>query len=61
MTCALTWALIVVLLPVIILLWATESKSTRIKRLRRNGATWKTIAAKMNTSPSTARRWAKAS
>ena len=29
------WMLALILLPVLIILWATESKSTRIQRLRK--------------------------
>ncbi|WP_186570220.1 helix-turn-helix domain-containing protein [Synechococcus sp. PROS-U-1] len=60
MTCFTVWVLVVLLLPLHLLLWATESKSTRINRLRRRGATWKTIAARYGVSQSTARRWANA-
>jgi len=40
-TCFFAWVLVVVLFPLVLLLWATESRHTRIQRLRRNGATWK--------------------
>jgi DNA-binding CsgD family transcriptional regulator len=46
------------LLPVLILLWATESKQQRAKRWRKAGNTYKTIASRLNVSPSTARRYA---
>ena len=59
-TCITAWVVALVLLPVLVLFWATESKSTRITRLRRNGATWKAIAARYGVSQSTARRWANA-
>ena len=61
MTCTvIAWALAVLALPLLVLLWATESRATRIARLKRAGATWKEIAARYGVSPSTARRWAKA-
>ena len=53
-------ALAAILLPVTVLLWATESRHTRIQRLRRNGHTWKAIATRYGVSQSTARRWATA-
>ena len=61
MTCtAIAWVLVLLTLPIVILLWATESRSTRIARLRRNGATWKSIGQRYGVSPTTARRWATA-
>ena len=58
MTCtAIAWVLVLLLFPVLLLLWATESRSTRIARLRRNGATWAAIAARYGVSPTTVRRW----
>jgi DNA invertase Pin-like site-specific DNA recombinase len=60
MTTALCWVLVVILFPVALLLWATESRHTRIQRLRRQGQTWKQIAARYGCSASTARRWATA-
>ncbi len=57
-TCALAWAAVLIALPVIVLLWATESKATRINRLRASGNTWKAIANRYNVSPTTIRRWA---
>lgn len=59
MTCtALAWVVVLLLFPVLILLYATESRSTRIARLRRNGATWAAIGARYGVSRHTARRWA---
>jgi len=58
MTNALVWALVLLMLPLHLLLWATESKGTTVRRLRRQGLTWKSIAARFNASPSTVRRWA---
>lgn len=59
MTCtALAWVVVLLTLPIVVLLWATESRSTRIARLRRNGATWAAIGARYGVSRRTARRWA---
>jgi len=57
-TCVAAWALALLLLPLLVLLWATESRSTRIQRLRRSGWTWKRIATRYGVSATTARRWA---
>jgi uncharacterized protein YjcR len=51
-------ALALLPLPALLLFWATESRSTKIRRLRSQGLTWATIATKLHCSPSTARRWA---
>ena len=56
--CVLAWCLVILFLPVVVLLWATESRSTRINRLLRNGATWAAIATRYGVSPSMVRRWA---
>ena len=59
MTCTtIAWVLALLFLPIVVLLWATESRHVRIQRLRRNGHTWKQIAERYNVSVTTARRWA---
>ncbi|WP_114992923.1 helix-turn-helix domain-containing protein [Synechococcus sp. UW179A] len=60
MNTALAWMAVLVTLPLIVLFWMTESRSTRIQRLRRQGLTWKVIAARYGCSATTARRWANA-
>ena len=61
-SCIAAWAAVLLTLPVIVLLWATEAPAVRrrrrIGRLRAQGCTWATIAADLGVSPSTARRWA---
>ena len=59
-TCLLAALLVALLLPLHVLLWATESRSSRIQRLRRNGATWAQIGARYGVSRTTAARWARA-
>jgi DNA invertase Pin-like site-specific DNA recombinase len=44
------------LLPVLILLWATESRDQRIRRWRRAGASQQSIADRIGVSRSTVRR-----
>jgi hypothetical protein len=60
MTATICWVLVLLLLPLHLLLWATESRHTRIKRWRKQGQTWPQIATKLGCSPTTARRWATA-
>ena len=50
-----------ILFPVIFILWLSESKQERAKRLRKSGHTYKQIAAIIGCkSPSTARKYAMA-
>ena len=44
-------------LPVVVLLWATESPRQRARRMRRRGHTYRTIAARVGRAPSTVHRW----
>lgn len=60
MTCFFAWAAALLLLPLIVLLWATESRATRINRLRSNGHTWKAIGARYGVHRTTVKRWAMA-
>jgi DNA-binding CsgD family transcriptional regulator len=58
MTCSFfVGALVVLLFPVIVLLWLTESKQQRAKRWRKSGQTYASIASRLNVSPTTARRY----
>ena len=59
-TCLLAWALALLLLPCIVIWNLTESRHTKIQRLRSQGATWKAIATRYGVSATTARRWATA-
>ncbi len=51
------WLAALVLLPIIFILWLTESRSTRINRLRKNGGAWKAIGTRYGVSDKTAKRW----
>ena len=53
-TAALLLALI--LLPLLVLLWASESRQQRAKRWRRSGLTQQAIADRLGCSRSTVRR-----
>ena len=57
MTCFTVWLAALLLLPVIFLLWLTESPQQRAKRWRKAGATYQSIASRLSISPTTARRW----
>jgi hypothetical protein len=56
-TCLAATLLAVLAVPLIVLLWATESRTARIKRMRSNGYTWKAIGARYGVSASTPRKW----
>jgi hypothetical protein len=56
-TCLAAWAAALLLLPVLLLLWATESRQQRAHRWRRQGLTQQAIADRFKVSRSTARRW----
>jgi hypothetical protein len=58
--CIAAWAAVLLLLPLHLLLWATASRSQRIRRWRAQGCTWAAIATRLGCSTSTARRWAAA-
>jgi len=54
--CLLAWALALLLLPVLFLAWATESRTDRARRWRRAGLTQAAIADRLGCSRSTVRR-----
>ena len=58
MTCFLAWGAALLLLPLILLFWITESPQQRARRWRKAGHTYKSIASRLNVSPTTARRYA---
>jgi len=45
------------LLPLLLLLWATESPRQRARRMRRRGHTYRTIGARLGVAHTTARRY----
>lgn len=55
-TCLLAWAAALLLLPVLILLWATESRQQRARRLRGYGWAQQRIADHLGVSRTTVRR-----
>lgn len=56
MSTTISLLLILLLLPVLILLWATESREQRARRWRRDGMTYRVIAERLGCSQTTARR-----
>ena len=54
---AIAWLLVLLLLPFIVVWNLTESRSTKIRRARDNGQSWRQIAARYGVSPSTVKRW----
>lgn len=55
-TCALAWLAALITLPVVLLLWATESRLQTARRLRGYGWTQQRIADRLGCSRSTVRR-----
>jgi len=55
-TSLLALLLAALLLPILILLWATESREQRARRWRRQGMTQQAIADRLGCSRSTVRR-----
>lgn len=49
-TCLLAWAAALLLLPVIVILWATESTQQRIRRLRSYGLSQAAIADRLGVT-----------
>lgn len=55
-TCFAAWALALLLLPFIVLAWASESRQQRARRWRRSGLTQQAIADRLGCSRTTVRR-----
>ena len=55
-TCIAAWAVALLLLPLVVLLWATESREQRARRWRRQGLTQQAIADRLGCSRSTVRK-----
>lgn len=52
----IAWAAVLIAVPVLFILWLTESQTQRIRRLRRQGWTQQRIADHMGVSRTTVRR-----
>jgi hypothetical protein len=55
-TCVLAWAVALLLLPIVIILWATETRQQRARRWRASGWTQQRIADRLGCSRTTVRR-----
>ena len=55
-SCVAAWAVALLLLPILVLLWATETREQRARRWRRQGLTQSAIAGRLGCSRSTVRR-----
>jgi DNA-binding CsgD family transcriptional regulator len=55
-TCVLAWAVALLLLPIVIILWATETRQQRARRWRAAGWTQQRIADRLSCSRTTVRR-----
>ena len=54
--CITAWILALILLPILVIAWATESRQDRARRWRRDGLTQQVIADRLGCSRSTVRR-----
>ena len=55
-TCLAAWVAALILLPIVVLIWATESCQQRARRWRQAGLTQQAIADRLGCSRSTVRR-----
>jgi DNA invertase Pin-like site-specific DNA recombinase len=55
-TCFAAWVAALILLPILVLCWATESRQQRARRWRKDGLTQQRIADRLGCSRSTVRR-----
>jgi hypothetical protein len=55
-TCLLAWALALLLLPILLLAWASESTPERARRWRRSGLSQQAIADRLGVSRYRVRR-----
>lgn len=56
MTTTLAWVAVLLLFPLLLLCWASESRQQRARRLRRQGWTQQRIANHLHISRTTVRR-----
>ena len=57
LTCLAATLLALLTIPLVVILWATESPQQRARRWRRTGSTYRSIAERLGVSHTTARRW----
>jgi len=56
-TCLAATLLALLTIPVLVILWATESPQQRARRWHRSGQSYRAIGRRLGISYSTARRW----
>ena len=56
-TCIAATLLALLTIPLVVILWASESPQQRARRWRRAGSTYRSISERLGVSQSTARRW----
>jgi hypothetical protein len=56
-TCLLATLLAVLTIPLVLILWASESPQQRARRWRKAGNTYRSISERLGVSQTTARRW----
>jgi IS30 family transposase len=56
MTCIFVWVAVLLTLPIVILLWVTQTQQQRIRQLRRQGWTQRRIAEHLGISRSRVQR-----
>ena len=56
-TCAMAWLCALLMVPLMLFIWALDTKRTRINRYRSYGWSWKKIADVYGVSATTVRRW----
>jgi len=56
-TCLAATLLALITIPLVIILWASESPQQRARRWHRSGHSYRAIAQRLSISHTTARRW----
>ena len=56
-TCLAATLLALITIPLVIILWASESPQQRARRWRRKGESLRSIAGRLGVSHTTVRRW----
>lgn len=57
LACITATLLALLTIPLVVILWATESPQQRARRWRSTGSTYRSIGERLGVSQSTARRW----
>jgi ABC-type spermidine/putrescine transport system permease subunit II len=57
LTCIAATLLALLTIPLVLILWASQSPQQRARRWRRSGSTYRLIGERLGVSHTTARRW----